>query len=83
MLTCRFYVYSPAVSAYYMLFNILDYPAGVIPFTSVTKNDVIQMENYPEHDAAHKQIKKVSLLKPYYIMSSSPYFILIGKCVLC
>ena len=37
----------PAGIGYTMIYNILGFPAGVVPITSVTADDVKAMEAYP------------------------------------
>lgn len=41
------------------IYNVFDVPAGVVPVTKVTKDDVTQMEKYPECNEAYIAIKKV------------------------
>lgn len=40
------------------IYNVFDVPAGVVPVTKVTKDDVTQMEKYPECNEAYIAIKK-------------------------
>ena len=49
-----------AALSYTVLFNLLDWPAGVCPVTEVTEEDEKQMINYPEHDIFHRVVKKYS-----------------------
>ena len=41
-----------------MHFNVVNFPAGSLPVTKVTKDDVLKMANYPTHDRTHRMIKK-------------------------
>ena len=41
-----------------MIYNLLDFPAGSLPVTKVTADDVIKMADYPTHDHAHRMIKR-------------------------
>lgn len=43
------------------LYNILDYPAGSIPVTKATADDVAKMEDYPTPDPWHKAVKRVRI----------------------
>ena len=43
---------------YTLIYNVLDFPAGSIPVTKVTADDVTKMANYPTPDLGHKIIKK-------------------------
>ncbi|KAK3588104.1 hypothetical protein CHS0354_012162 [Potamilus streckersoni] len=45
---------------YSMLYNVLNYPAGSLPLTKVTSEDVQQLENYPDRRFFEKNIKKAS-----------------------
>ena len=42
-----------------MVYNVLDYPGGVVRMTSVTEDDNELMRNYPEHDMFHRRVKEV------------------------
>ena len=42
-----------------MLYNVLNYPAGSIPVTKVTADDVINMKDYPSKTRIEKNIHKV------------------------
>ena len=42
-----------------MVYNVLDYPGGVVRMTSVTEEDNELMRNYPEHDTFHRKVKQV------------------------
>ena len=54
---------SGAVS-YTLLYNCLDFPAGVVPVTTVTAEDEAQMEHYKGYfgDIWDKVVQKVSVL---------------------
>ena len=41
-----------------MIYNVLNFPAGSLPVTKVTADDVIKMADYPTHDHTHRMIKK-------------------------
>ena len=43
---------------YTFIYNLLDFPAGSIPITKVTADDVTKMADYPTPDISHKIIKK-------------------------
>ena len=43
-----------------MPYNVLNYPAGILPMTRVTEQDVRDMADYPTKDDTHKQVKSVS-----------------------
>ncbi|ETN68935.1 Amidase [Necator americanus] len=45
---------------YTALFNVLDYAAGVIPFTKVNESDEEELASYPENDPWDKLIKSDS-----------------------
>ena len=38
---------------------MVDFPGGVVPITKVTEEDIKAMEQYPQHDAAHRKLTKV------------------------
>ena len=42
-----------------MLYNALNFPAGVVRMTTVTQKDYDLMGDYPEYDLRHKKVKKV------------------------
>ncbi|OWF56746.1 vitamin D3 hydroxylase-associated protein-like [Mizuhopecten yessoensis] len=42
------------------IYNLLNYPAGCLPVTAVSANDIDGMKNYPENTAFEKNIKKVT-----------------------
>ena len=42
-----------------MLYNVLNYPAGSMPVTKVTADDVINMKDYPTKTHIEKTIHKV------------------------
>ena len=42
-----------------MVYNALNFPAGVVRMTSVTEEDNDQMKDYPDHDMYHRRVKKV------------------------
>ena len=44
---------------YTMLYNVLNFPAGVVRMTKVTQSDYDLMEDYPEYDMRHKKVQKV------------------------
>ena len=48
-----------------MPYNVLNYPAGILPMTRVTAQDVEEMKNYPTTDAKHRRIKEVHVLILY------------------
>ena len=41
-----------------MIYNVLNFPAGSLPVTKVTSDDVIKMADYPTHDRTHRMIKR-------------------------
>lgn len=41
------------------IYNVLDVPAGVVPVTTVTADDVRKMTDYPDVNEAYREIKKV------------------------
>lgn len=43
---CRFVCCVPGAISYTVLYNCLDFPAGVVPVTTVTSEDDAQMEHY-------------------------------------
>ena len=45
-----------------MVYNVLNFPAGVVRMTSVTEGDDDLMKHYPEHDMYHRRVKKVRFL---------------------
>ena len=47
-----------APCSYTALYNMLDYPAGVVKVTNVTEEDEMKLEQFPEDDAWDKQIKQ-------------------------
>ncbi|PAV76857.1 hypothetical protein WR25_25961 [Diploscapter pachys] len=47
-----------APCSYTALYNMLDYPAGVVKVTSVTEEDEMKLEQFPEDDDWDKQIKQ-------------------------
>uniref|UniRef100_A0A914YCI5 Amidase domain-containing protein n=1 Tax=Panagrolaimus superbus TaxID=310955 RepID=A0A914YCI5_9BILA len=49
----------PSTVSYTGLYNMLDYAAGVVPITKVTKEDVKQTEeSYPDTDLWYKIVKE-------------------------
>ena len=42
-----------------MPYNVLNYPAGILPMTRVTSQDVQDMAQYPTKDAKHRRVKEV------------------------
>ena len=48
-----------------MVYNVLNFPAGVVRMTSVTDEDDEQMKDYSEHDMYHRRVKKVRLHSGY------------------
>ena len=44
--------------SYTGLFNLMDWPAGVNPVTTVNKDDCLKMEQYPKNDMFHRAIYK-------------------------
>ena len=48
-----------AAGSYLMVYNVLDYPGGVVRMTSVTQEDNELMRNYPDHDKFHRKVKEV------------------------
>ena len=42
-----------------MLYNVLNYPAGSMPVTKVTADDVINMKGYPTKTHTEKVIQQV------------------------
>lgn len=47
--------------AYTALYNLLNYPAGCVPVTTVTADDEAAMQDYPTNTQTLKYIKKVYL----------------------
>jgi len=45
-----------------MLYNVVNYPAGSMPVTKVTNNDVDNMSSYPKVTWMQKAIHKVGLM---------------------
>ena len=47
------------------MFNVLDCPAGVVPMTKVTRDDIESLDSYQGHynDTYDKQIQNVSFKK--------------------
>ncbi len=45
-----------------MLYNTLDFPAGVVPVSKVTNEDVQALKSYPTHKEAFQNIKQVNVL---------------------
>ncbi|XP_061185996.1 vitamin D3 hydroxylase-associated protein-like [Saccostrea echinata] len=48
-------------TSYSSMYNLLNYPAGVVPVTKVTEQDVKDMANYPQKTMFEKNIKKMML----------------------
>lgn len=46
---------------YSTMYNLLNYPAGVLPVTKVTEQDIKDMANYPNKTKFEKNIKKMML----------------------
>lgn len=53
--------YVPGAVSYTLLYNCLDFPAGVVPVTTVTPEDEAQMDHYKGYfgDIWDKVLKKV------------------------
>ena len=47
---------------YSTMYNLLNYPAGVVPVTKVTEQDIQEMADYPQKTKFEKNIKKVMIL---------------------
>lgn len=47
------------------MYNLLNYPAGVLPVTKVTEQDIKDMANYPNKTKFEKNIKKVKSMKRF------------------
>ena len=45
------------------MYNVLDCPAGIVPITKVTQDDIDSLESYKGHygDSFDKQVQNVSL----------------------
>lgn len=50
---------------YSTMYNLLNYPAGVLPVTKVTEQDIKDMANYPNKTKFEKNIKKVKSMKRF------------------
>lgn len=47
--------------SYMGLYNILNFPSGIVPVTKVTTEDVLKdMETFPAKDMWHRAVKNVS-----------------------
>ncbi|XP_053374131.1 fatty acid amide hydrolase 1-like [Mercenaria mercenaria] len=44
---------------YCWLYNVVNYPAGVLPVTKVTSDDITNLEEYPSNTRQEKNVKKV------------------------
>ncbi len=49
-------------SSYSMLYNTLDFPAGVVPVSQVTAEDVQSLKSYPTHKKPFQSIQQVRFL---------------------
>ena len=49
-----------AAGSYTLVYNVLDYPGGVVRMTSITEDDNELMRNYPDHDKFHRKVKEVT-----------------------
>ena len=47
------------IGTYVMLYNLLDWPAGVLPVTKVTQKDIDDLKNYHTGDDIEDYIRKV------------------------
>ena len=54
-------MYISGIGNYQMLFNILDWPAGVLPVTTVTQQDIDDLKNYHTGDDIEDFVKKVNV----------------------
>jgi len=53
--------------SYTALYNLLDFPAGVVPVTRVTEDDVKKLDNYQGHyqdlwDCQLKEVRDIALM---------------------
>ena len=63
MCNIRFYTTLISESSEYCLsYNTLNFPAGVVPMTRVTSEDIEKLRDYPTTNAAEIAAKKVSKL---------------------
>ena len=49
-MACYWYVLVYRCGSYLMVYNVLDFPAGVLPVTKVTTDDATQLEHYRTGD---------------------------------
>ena len=52
---------------YLMIFNLLDWPAGVVPVTKVTEQDVDGLQNFQTRDDLEEYVKQVCRLSPSHL----------------
>ena len=41
------------------IYNVIDVPGGVVPVTTVTRDDLSKMDKYPKSNEAYQDIHKV------------------------
>ena len=56
------FFYKKGIVSYTCAYNVLDFPAGSLPVTKVTKEDVKKMADYPGNGLWYRTIKKVLFL---------------------
>ena len=55
-------VYVSALGGYVYMFNLLNFPAGVVPVGKITaEEEAKDLEEYPTHDARHVRLREVSI----------------------
>jgi len=54
------YIYISAGVTYTTLYNLLNYPAGMLNVTNVTQTDVDNFKDYPSNNWSEKLIAEVS-----------------------
>lgn len=57
------FLFCPGGATYTPLYNLLNYPAGSVPITTVSKADLDEMKKYPTETYFQKGIKQVSEIK--------------------
>lgn len=55
------YCFITAAMAYMGFFNLLNFPAGIVPITKVTEDDLRKdMQTFPTKDMYHRAMKRAS-----------------------
>ena len=58
-LDLEYFIFFEGCGGYCWLYNVVNYPAGVLPVTRVTNDDVTNLDKYPSKTTMERLVKKV------------------------